>query len=500
MGRVWYVDVDSLKNYLEYTRRKRQQAQQTLSAELKQEYLARSAPRVSAPEASQSQGGPAPRPPRSFFRLTVRPVFVLLLCCSAFAFASGTPFSYRPLLATHALTGGVTPPTDVFSAAVARAGRLLSVPQLPQSAAIISFSQPASALPLISKPVEPALAVVLEPAVLALSNRFVSVEDSIAPWWSATTHLIAVNIGTRPAYPSVAAPAAGSHKSNSTAGAEIVMRARDVISPALPPHLFPTARAASGQSNNSSFAASAANAPHAVGIVLGTSTASNITATGTLTVTGNTTLAAATSTNFAITQATNALRSLMYANSASAPAFTPPQVAGNGNGAVYGAVAAPIDQLTGTKLTNVTVSGVSGLTASDIPSLSGSYLSLTGGTLTGALINSGTASSSFAGALGVGTTSPSDVLAINGPIYLADITAPNTTTNRLYSNTGSLYWAGSLIGGGSVGNWSSDGTNVWRVGGNVGSAPPRRSPRYRSPAMASLTATSPLQISRRPGR
>jgi hypothetical protein len=58
-------------------------------------------------------------------------------------------------------------------------------------------------------------------------------------------------------------------------------------------------------------------------------------------------------------------------------------------------------------------------------------------------------------------------LIVNGPIYLANVT-PAATTNRLYSNAGSLYWAGSLIGGGSVGNWATDGTNVWRTGGNVG--------------------------------
>jgi hypothetical protein len=60
------------------------------------------------------------------------------------------------------------------------------------------------------------------------------------------------------------------------------------------------------------------------------------------------------------------------------------------------------------QLSNITVSGVSGLTASDIPSLS--YLPLSGGRLSGALINSSTASSTFAGAIGVGTTSPSSQL------------------------------------------------------------------------------------------
>jgi hypothetical protein len=125
-----------------------------------------------------------------------------------------------------------------------------------------------------------------------------------------------------------------------------------------------------------------------------------------------------------------------------------------------------IDQLTNTMLNNVTVNGITGITAANVPALQ-NYLLLTGGTLTGSLINSSTASSSFLGALGIGTTSPSDIFAVNGPIYLANVT-PAATTNRLYSNAGSLYWAGNLVGGGSVGNWTSDGTNVWRVAGNVG--------------------------------
>jgi trimeric autotransporter adhesin len=74
----------------------------------------------------------------------------------------------------------------------------------------------------------------------------------------------------------------------------------------------------------------------------------------------------------------------------------------------------------------------------------------------------------YLGHVGVGTSSPADEFAVNGATYLANITAPPVTTNRLYSSSGNLYWAGSLIGGGSVGNWSADGTNVWRTGGNVG--------------------------------
>jgi hypothetical protein len=108
--------------------------------------------------------------------------------------------------------------------------------------------------------------------------------------------------------------------------------------------------------------------------------------------------------------------------------------------------------ITGGSITNAIVNGVSGLTAADIPALA--YLSTSGGSLSGAL--------------GIGTTSPSDLFALNCAAYLANIAVPPVTTNRLYSNSGNLYWAGNLLGGATTGNWSSDGTNVWRAGGNVG--------------------------------
>ena len=56
----------------------------------------------------------------------------------------------------------------------------------------------------------------------------------------------------------------------------------------------------------------------------------------------------------------------------------------------------------------------------------------------------------------------------NGSFYFSDVTPPSITTNRLYSNSGNLYWAGNLLGGATTGNWTSDGTNVWRTGGNIG--------------------------------
>jgi trimeric autotransporter adhesin len=127
-------------------------------------------------------------------------------------------------------------------------------------------------------------------------------------------------------------------------------------------------------------------------------------------------------------------------------------------------------------LSNVTIEnptlqgGISGLTAADIPALD--YLSLTGGSLAGDLQLNGSAtttgSSYFAGNVGIGTSTTQDALSVNGSTYLADITPPTNTTNRLYSNGGALYWSGSVVASSLVGHWTSDGTNAWRVSGNVG--------------------------------
>jgi hypothetical protein len=134
----------------------------------------------------------------------------------------------------------------------------------------------------------------------------------------------------------------------------------------------------------------------------------------------------------------------------------PQYVAADGNAAIPYAAENNITNLSNVTITNPNISGLS---ASDIPDLSGTYLSLSGGAVSG--------TTSFANDVGIGTTSPSDVLAVNGPIFLANV-SPTATSNRLYSNGGALYWNGSLLGGASVGNWATDGTNVWRPGGNVG--------------------------------
>jgi hypothetical protein len=130
-------------------------------------------------------------------------------------------------------------------------------------------------------------------------------------------------------------------------------------------------------------------------------------------------------------------------------------IIGDGNPEAIGAGAA-IDQLSNVTITNPSITGLS---AGDVPNLSGSYLSLAGGTLTGAFADSATASSSFTGALGIATTSPSDVLAVNGPVYLANVT-PAATASRLYNSRGSLYWNGSALATGGSGA-STTTPNTW---------------------------------------
>ncbi len=181
---------------------------------------------------------------------------------------------------------------------------------------------------------------------------------------------------------------------------------------------------------------------------------------------GLTTLFASQTPNSKIESQIAALQSALSSQSNQsydASAVIPQQVAAGGapNGI---AAASNIGQLSGVTITNAN------LTASEIPALD--YLSLSGGTLGGDLELNGnattTGASYFTGNVGIGTTSPQDALALNGSAYLASITAPTNTANRLYANGGSLYWAGSVIAGGATGNWTSDGTSVWRTGGYVG--------------------------------
>ncbi|PIY57840.1 MAG: hypothetical protein COY99_01130, partial [Candidatus Yonathbacteria bacterium CG_4_10_14_0_8_um_filter_47_645] len=155
-----------------------------------------------------------------------------------------------------------------------------------------------------------------------------------------------------------------------------------------------------------------------------------------------------------------------------------------------------IDQLTNTAINSPTITGgtissanISGGSISGV-SLSGSSIALSGalsatsGAFSGNLTVSGTATNTFAGdsafdtdtltidsvnnRVGIATTTPSDTFSLNGSAYLAQISAPSNTQNRLYNTGGNLYWAGNLVGGGSVGNWTLSGSDVYRDTGNVG--------------------------------
>ncbi len=73
------------------------------------------------------------------------------------------------------------------------------------------------------------------------------------------------------------------------------------------------------------------------------------------------------------------------------------------------------------------------------------------------------------GNVGIGTSTPSDLLSIaGGAIYLEDFVPGGSTTNRIHAAGGSLYWSGGIIAGATVGTWDTDGTHVYRQTGSVG--------------------------------
>jgi hypothetical protein len=82
----------------------------------------------------------------------------------------------------------------------------------------------------------------------------------------------------------------------------------------------------------------------------------------------------------------------------------------------------------------------------------------------GGIIASGSGNSYFSsGNLGVGSTNPGQMLDVQGTVRdLGEIltsNVPAVTTNELYNNSGSLYFNGSAVGGGS---------NYWLLNSGVG--------------------------------
>ena len=115
-----------------------------------------------------------------------------------------------------------------------------------------------------------------------------------------------------------------------------------------------------------------------------------------------------------------------------------------------------------------------------VSATTGNFTTLTGGSTSG---TSGTFSGNLTAAtLGVGTTSPSDTFALNGPAYFAQVSSPLVTTNRLYNTDGLLYFNGTQLGAGGGGS------------GTVGLGSAGYIPYYAS-ATTTLTATSSLFIS-----
>ena len=114
-----------------------------------------------------------------------------------------------------------------------------------------------------------------------------------------------------------------------------------------------------------------------------------------------------------------------------------------------------IDSLSGTRLSNITVSGVTGLTDADIPDgiTASNYLLLTGGTITGSTTISGQTNLSNAttslltvsngawfssGNVGIGTSSPYAKLSVVGPVVAEYFHATSTTATSTFS--GALFW------------------------------------------------------------
>ena len=138
----------------------------------------------------------------------------------------------------------------------------------------------------------------------------------------------------------------------------------------------------------------------------------------------------------------------------------PQQVAAGGTGLT---AVNNIGQLSGVTITNAN------LTTSEIPDLSGSYLSLGGGTLTGALVDSGSAASSFAGSLGIGTTTPGSLLSVGGIANFTNATSTFYASGGFNILHGCYAVNGTCItAGGGSSQWTTTGSNIYFNTGYIG--------------------------------
>ncbi|MFA6459130.1 MAG: hypothetical protein WCV79_01905, partial [Candidatus Paceibacterota bacterium] len=127
-----------------------------------------------------------------------------------------------------------------------------------------------------------------------------------------------------------------------------------------------------------------------------------------------------------------------------------------------------MDKVLPEKFSDGNITGIGGTFSGDITAAAlalSNNLTVTGG---GSFDNGTLYIDAANNRVGIGTSSPTDTLAVNGPIYLGPISAPGATAGRLYNLNDDLYFAGNLIGGATTGNWATDGTNAWRMTGNVG--------------------------------
>jgi hypothetical protein len=153
--------------------------------------------------------------------------------------------------------------------------------------------------------------------------------------------------------------------------------------------------------------------------------------------------------NAALSALSASVRQFIESNTFSASAA--PMLGGGAPNTI--AAANAINQLSGVTITNAN------LTSSEIPDLSGQYLSLNGGTLAGALRNTATSSSYFLGPLGIGTTTPLSALSIQGalsvvdggPSSVATLGTERTTDGNFATNPSGLWTMGS--------GWSWDSVN-----------------------------------------